>query len=121
MDEDEIIIPLCIIIIASVVQRNIERRRRRRRWVRNWIQTRGQFGAHHALVQELAIEESLDFRSFLRMVVNDFQELLGKVTPFIQRQDTRMREAISTSERLSLTLRYSATTLHKSFFKPCEI
>lgn len=39
----------------------------------------------------------------------DFEELPGKVTPLIQRQDTWMREAISASERLSITLRYLAT------------
>jgi hypothetical protein len=44
-----------------------------------------------------------------RMGKTDFQELLAKVTPHIQRQDTWMREAISAAERLSITLRYLAT------------
>ena len=39
----------------------------------------------------------------------DFDELLTKVTPLMHRQDTWMREVISVSERLSITLRYLAT------------
>lgn len=45
----------------------------------------------------------------------DFDELLTKVTPLMHRQDTWMREAISVSERLSITLRYLATGLGDSY------
>ena len=109
MDEDEIIVSLCIIIIASAVQRIQRRKRPRKKWVRAWIQRRRKHGAHHALMQELSAEDPEGFRNFLRMDTKDFQELLRKVTPLIQRQDTNMREAISSSERLSITLRYLAT------------
>ena len=63
----------------------------------------------HALMQELLTEDPKGFQNFLRMGKTDFQELLAKVTPHIQRQDTWMREAISAAERLSITLRYLAT------------
>ena len=109
MDEDDIIVSLCIIIIASAVQRIQRRKRPRKKWVRAWIQRRWKHGAHHALMQELSAEDPEGFRNFQRMDTNDFQELLRKVTPLIQRQDTNMREAISPSERLSITLRYLAT------------
>jgi len=58
---------------------------------------------------ELTTEDPGGFRNFLRMDKIDFEELLEKVTPVIQRQDTWMREAISASERLSITLRFLAT------------
>lgn len=38
-----------------------------------------------------------------------FQNLVEKVTPLIQRQNTHLRESISPAERLSLTLRHLAT------------
>ena len=60
-------------------------------------------------MQELSTEDPKGFQNFLRMGKTDFQELLAKVTPHIQRQDTWMREAISAAERLSITLRYLAT------------
>lgn len=63
----------------------------------------------NSLIQELTTEDAGGFHNFLRMGQVDFEELPGKVTPLIQRQDTWMREAISASERLSITLRYLAT------------
>jgi hypothetical protein len=60
-------------------------------------------------MQELLTEDPKGFQNFLRMDKTDFQELLAKVTPHIQRQDTWMREAISAAERFSITLRYLAT------------
>ena len=59
---------------------------------------------------ELTTEDPGGFLSFLKMDKIDFEELLEKVTPVIQRfQDTWMREAISASERLSITRRFLAT------------
>ena len=104
MEEDEVVVVLCIIMIASAIQRIRRQRRRQRRWVRPWIRRRQQHGAHHALMVELTTEDPGGFRNFLRMDKIDFEELLEKVTPVIQRQDTWMREAISASERLSITL-----------------
>ncbi len=49
------------------------------------------------------------FRDLLRMDVEDFIYLLEKVTPLIQRRDTKFRRAISARMRLSLTLRFLAT------------
>ncbi|RUM45877.1 MAG: hypothetical protein DSY80_02855 [Desulfocapsa sp.] len=40
---------------------------------------------------------------------NSFDELLAMVTPLIEKQKTIMRDPISPSERLSVTLRYLAT------------
>ena len=48
------------------------------------------FGAHHALMKELASEDPHSFRNFIRMDKQDFDEVLTKVTPFIQKQDTNM-------------------------------
>ena len=109
MENDDIVATLCIIIIANAVKIIRKRQRRRRQWTRPWIQRRSHHGAHHALLQELTTEDPDGFRNFLRMDKADFDELLTKVTPLIHRQDTWMREAISVSERLSITLRYLAT------------
>lgn len=44
-----------------------------------------------------------------------FEDLLEKVTPFIKKQDTHLRQSISPAERLSLTLRHLATGNSKFF------
>ncbi|KAK3726249.1 hypothetical protein RRG08_008630 [Elysia crispata] len=51
--------------------------------------------------------EPEDFRHFLRMDAQSFDELL-RAEPFIRKKDTVMRSSISPSERLSVTLRYLA-------------
>ena len=45
--EDDIIVALCIIIIARATQIIKRRQRRPRRWIRSWIQRRQIHGAMH--------------------------------------------------------------------------
>ena len=66
--EDEIIISLCIIIIASVLQRIQRKKRPRKKWVHAWIQR----CRKHALVKELSDEDPQGFRNFLRLDTRDF-------------------------------------------------
>ena len=62
---------------------------------------------------ELANEDIPGYISLLRLAPDLFNELLSKVRPFIERQDTPMRPAISAGARLALTLRYLATGILK--------
>ena len=66
-------------------------------------------GAYHQLLQELRVNDAMNYRNFLRMDAATFDELLHLVTPLIRCQDTVMRQAIPPGERLALTLRYLAT------------
>ena len=109
LGDENVAISLCLIIIASAALRIRCDRRRPRQWTRAWIHRRRQLGAHHALMKKLESEDPQSYRNFIRMDKQDFDELLTKVTPFIQRRDTNMRESITPTERLSLTLRYLGT------------
>ena len=51
-------------------------------------------------------EDPDDWRNYLRMDEDAYNQLLHLVTPIIERQNTVMRESISPHERLSATLRY---------------
>lgn len=53
------------------------------------------------------------------MSKNVYIELLKLVTPLIARQDTTMRSAITTHERLSATLRFLATGRNYEDLKFC--
>nr|XP_036216170.1 protein ANTAGONIST OF LIKE HETEROCHROMATIN PROTEIN 1-like [Bactrocera oleae] len=58
---------------------------------------------------ELEQSSPADYKNFLRMDPSVYRELLEKVTPYIEKKNTIMRDAISPDERLSVTLRYLAT------------
>jgi hypothetical protein len=47
--------------------------------------------------------------NFLRMGVSAYNDLLQIVTPFIEKEDTAIRNAIPTSQRLSAAVRFLVT------------
>lgn len=54
-------------------------------------------------------EPSGYFENFCRMGASDFELLLIKIGPLIQKQDTNMRPSIPVDQRLAITLRFLAT------------
>lgn len=60
------------------------------------------------LLNELKVEPD-DWRNYLRMDEATYIHLLKMVTPYIQKENTVMRESISPHERLTATLRFLAT------------
>ncbi|CAH1972595.1 unnamed protein product [Acanthoscelides obtectus] len=91
-------------ICIAIKGRN-KRNNRRLRWSREWLLKRQEF-SHVRLLREL---EPDDWRNYLRMDTETYNHLLKSVTPYIERQNTCMRKAISAHERLSATLRFLAT------------
>ena len=99
----------CALIIALQMKKRRRRRRKRRLWTREWILQRDRLGAFHKLMQEIRLTDSSSHRNFVSMDATAFEELLRAVAPYITYQDTVMRSAISSAERLALTLRFLAT------------
>ena len=50
-----------------------------------------------------------DFTIFLRMSEENYLELLSIMDPVLKKQDTVLRQSISSHERLTATLRFFAT------------
>ncbi|KAG1934126.1 protein ALP1-like [Pimephales promelas] len=96
------------VVLAVLCAEKRKKRKKTRQWTRSWIAGREQYGLS-ILQRELEDSDRKGFRELLRMDVEDFSYLLGKVRPFIQRRDTKLRRAISARMRLSLTLRFLAT------------
>ncbi|XP_030758575.1 putative nuclease HARBI1 isoform X2 [Sitophilus oryzae] len=101
-------------LLGLILLRRRQNRRRRYRkkrtiWVRKWIQNRSRYGATNTLLKELREGDEAFYKNFLRLSSNDFDYLLEKITPLIQKKDTFMRKAITLAERLVVTLRYLAT------------
>lgn len=92
-----------------VIQNAVNARRERRMWVREWIDKRSEVGFAERLYEEIKAEDPEMYKNFVRLSAEDFEYLLEKVTPLIQKKDTVMRKAITPKERLLVTLRYLAT------------
>ena len=61
------------------------------------------------LVKDLRLHDELFFFKYFRMSPTIFEELLAWIAPYIQKQETKMREPISARERLCVALRYLVT------------
>ena len=96
------------IVVAVALATEHRPRKKRSKWSKKWFLQRPKFG-HTKLLRELRHNEPQDFQNFLRMDVGSYNELLQMVDPLIRKETTNMREPISPTERLSLTLRYLAT------------
>lgn len=84
-----------------------KRKQYRSKWSKKWFLKRRIY-SHVNLINELRAEPD-DWRNYLRMDETAYTELLGLVTPLIERQNTVMRDCISPHERLTCTLRFLAT------------
>lgn len=60
------------------------------------------------LLREWSAEERTMFHNHLRMSETQFEVLLAKVMPLIEKQNTTMREALSARLKLQIALRYLA-------------
>jgi len=97
---------IAIALALSLDEKKVKKQRRT--WTKEWLKNRQQY-THEKLLTELRNFEKNDFKNFLRMDDECFDEILNLVNPFIKKQNTSMREAIPASQRLSVTLRYLAT------------
>lgn len=88
-----------------------KKRTKRKEWVRAWVGRRSLPG--RSLISlthdELAREDPAEFRNVLRMNEDSFNHLLSLMDTKIRKQDTNMRQAISSRDRLTVTLRFLAT------------
>lgn len=102
---------LIIISAAYEEQRKEEQERSsiREYWVDPLWQQRDIAGYYAAFRDDLRDRSPRIFKNFCRMNVSDFDFLLNRVKPLIEKQNTRFRRSISAGERLCVTLRYLAS------------
>lgn len=91
------------------VIRDWQKRKPRRWWVKQWILKRKYEGASVKLLVELATGDLEAYKNHLRMSEEQFEELLQKVSPFIQKKNTFLRDALPARLKLQVVLRYLAT------------
>ena len=92
-------------------QQQPQRRRiRPRRWyLRPWVKERENYGHFHQLMPVLRTTDPDTYRKYLRVNHALFEQILGRIKPRIQRQDTNWKKALEPGLRLAITLRFLAT------------
>ena len=98
-----------LLLMDSFEEEDVLRSREIVIWTRSWIRRREERGTSHQLIRELAVEDAPAFARYFRMDKEKINDLVGRISIDIERQDTIMRAVISPGERLAVTLRYLAT------------
>ncbi|KAK9879019.1 hypothetical protein WA026_003832 [Henosepilachna vigintioctopunctata] len=97
-------------LIAAALALSLKtKQRKKRQWSKAWFLKRNSL-SHTNLMRELRLEPC-DWLNYLRMDEDAYLLLLQLVTPFVKKQNTNMREAITPHERLSATLRFLLSTM----------
>ena len=81
-------------------------------WTRPWLteERRRQYGHYTSLLDtQLRFEDRSAFRNFTRLTPEVFDDILERVAPVIQKQQTNYRHPLSAGLKLAITLRYLAT------------
>jgi len=83
------VVVICDCLIKEC-QHILEKRnkRKKRRWVKPWILRRNTLGASNTLLVEWTSEDRNTYKNHLRMSREQFFELLSKINPYIEKQDT---------------------------------
>lgn len=120
-DSDLLLGTVCVVIACCVVllRRGIDvgrvDLRRGREWLGQFTRNRQNFGFYYTRVPLLLTEDDEDnifglpanrvgtFRNFFRLTRAEFNMLLEKVKPRIEKQDTALRDAISAEQRLMVS------------------
>ena len=100
------------IVVASAAllldeeEQTRKKRRTRTIWRCSWMLRRKVDDAFHTIFKELKEQDSDGFKGYATMDVDHFEELVYVINPFLQKQDTNMRDCISLEQRYSVTLRH---------------
>ena len=81
-----------------------KKRRTRIVWTKPWMLRRKIDDAFHTIFKELKEQDSDGIQGYVRMDVDHFEELVHLLSPFLQKQDTNMRECRSLEESCCVTL-----------------
>lgn len=107
-DNNDILAVAAAYVIISGKKKN----KKRKCWVRPTLQGRNQYGGSQlmaSLIKDDQFTTGGHFFNFIRMSVDNFEELHSRFEPMIKKRDTSFRYAIPSRERLLVTLRFLAT------------
>ena len=80
------------------------KKRKAKYWVHPLFGNRSRQGAFNNLIQELKDDDEKYFNYF-RMSKSSYNELLHRLAPALQRQNTKFRNALTPDEQLTIAIR----------------
>ena len=78
-------------------------------WVKPWLTRKNKLVVDNTLVQEFQLEDEDEYKRFLRMTPDNFNQLLKLNETDIQKQNTHLRDGIPAEIKLAAMLRFLAT------------
>ena len=87
-----------IAVVLAATLMPPQTKKKRKEWAKFYLKNRDEF-SHMKLIKSLDDE---DFRIYLRLNHETFEELLNLVRPLITKTDTVMRRAVTAEERLMM-------------------
>ena len=96
-------------VVVLLSHLKAKKNKKREHWVKPWMSSRAEKGAHNNIIRELRFTDPASYRNYLRLSQDQYDELLEMIRPAITKQDTVMRQALSPEEMLSVTMRFLAT------------
>ena len=99
---------LCTMLILKQIK-FAKQRKERQCWVRKIYLDRPEKGDYQPLVKDMQLFDRDYFFCCFRISSALFEKLLCLVAPHISKKETKLRQRISPSERLCVTLRYLGT------------
>ena len=106
MEDDSVVASCAAIIIAAALKK---KRKKRLVWVETWLLKRDKKGAYSNIIQELRFQDMENYRRYLRMNTETFEEWLHRVTPLLEEKSTTMRKPLRVAEKLACPLHFLAT------------
>lgn len=106
-------------VIAAYLlnKKSVQKKNKNKKYSSKWLLERESEGFSHKLLKEIEVEDLKLYRNILRMTPSQFQQILEKVKPHINKLDTNFRNSIPAGERLQITLRYLATGIQLFLWK----
>ena len=89
------------IVLASALSKK-KKRMSRKVWVKSWLINRDTKSAYNNILRELRLDDVENFRRYLRMDTETFNELVHRVTPLSEKKCTRLRKPCKCWRKISV-------------------
>ena len=80
-----------------------------------WLKRRQSLGVYETLLAELQLEDKCNYKNYLRMTAENFEQIFQLMKDDRRKENTKMREPIPPRLKLAATIRFLSTgESHKS-------
>ena len=84
--------------------------------MKHWLKRRQGLGVFETLLAGLQLEDECNYKDYLRMTSENFEEIFQLIKDDIRKENTKMREPIPPRLKLAATIRFLSTgESYKSF------